>query len=71
MKLNLSIDTTNAAFDGDDRGPELARILRELADRLEDGRFGPMDTAAPLRDINGNRVGMALFVAPPDMGAAA
>lgn len=62
MELRLSIDTSNAAFDGDDRGLELARILRDLADKLEAGDFGPTYTAAPLRDINGNRVGMVQFV---------
>ncbi len=55
--FRLSINTGNAAFD--DNGPayELARILRELADRI-DGRACLPDEVT-LYDINGNRVGLA------------
>lgn len=49
--FELHIDTDNAAFDYP--GPEVARILRELADLLDDGVTGH----GPLRDVNGNRVG--------------
>ena len=57
--FRIEIQTDNAAFDPDP-GPELARILRELAARLDDG----VDLAEPirLRDINGNTVGSALRV---------
>jgi hypothetical protein len=49
FSLNLNID--NAAF-GEDRSLEIARILREAADKLEAG-----STGSQLRDFNGNRVG--------------
>ena len=55
--FNLTIRTANAAFDEEDgnAGPELARILRELADRIDDGV--PDGDTASLFDANGNRVG--------------
>lgn len=52
---SITIKTDNAAF-ADDPAPEIARILRRLADRLE------ADGVAPERvlfDVNGNRVGEA------------
>jgi hypothetical protein len=52
MALTLRIETGNAAFEGEDRAPELARILRLVAHAIENGTSG-----APLYDINGNRVG--------------
>lgn len=54
--VKISIDTDNAAF-GDteyDRYAEIARILREAANRVEVGDHCGEFT---LRDINGNRVG--------------
>lgn len=51
--LNLSIRTANAAFDDGNAGPEVARILREYADKIDGGDLRP----APLIDYNGNRVG--------------
>ena len=62
MQFQLSIDMDNAAF-VDDSG-ELARILRSLADRLDaNGGINALDisdfTALPVRDSNGNRVGVA------------
>lgn len=62
MKLRIEIDCGNAAFcnrDGEpDPGPELARILRQLADRLEDE--APVNVR--LHDINGNACGVAGMV---------
>jgi hypothetical protein len=55
MEFSLTIQTDNAAFgDGDDAEmcAELARILREVAARLEAGE----DTGR-VRDYNGNTVG--------------
>lgn len=55
MKAHISIMMDNAAFDSHS-GEELARILRNLADRIdcdqleEDDRYG-------LMDFNGNKVG--------------
>lgn len=62
MAFTLRIDTDNAAFQADtgdaypafSPGPELARTMRKLADRLDDGTD---HTDGLLYDINGNRVG--------------
>jgi hypothetical protein len=50
--IGITIDTTNAAFDG---APalEVAAILRRLADRLDAGDHPP----ATLYDTNGNACG--------------
>ena len=56
--FKLTIETDNAAFD-DDAGPEIARILRELADRMETGLTIP--NSVRLRDYNGNKVGVAEY----------
>jgi len=50
--FTITIETGNAAFDDGNEGNEVARILREAADRAEMG-----STATPLRDYNGNVVG--------------
>ena len=50
--FKLTIETGNAAFDGEDRAAEVARLLRTAADALERGTTG-----APLHDYNGNFVG--------------
>ena len=50
----LTIHTGTDAFKPDP-SPELARILREIADQIEAGRdYGK---SVPVRDINGNDVG--------------
>ena len=48
MKLNIK--TTNAAFE--DKSLEAARLLREVAERIESG-----ETEGNLKDTNGNTVG--------------
>ncbi len=62
-KFTVSIDCGNAAFTApyaDDvttetAAPELARILREIADQIEGGaRYAWYQT---VRDVNGNDVG--------------
>jgi hypothetical protein len=51
MAFTLTLKTENAAFEGDNLEHEIARILRVIADKLENGyRHG---TA---RDLNGNMV---------------
>jgi hypothetical protein len=60
MKFTLTIDMDNAAFDTP--VAEVARILRDLAKRLDNGETETL-TDATLRDINGNAVGVAQFVA--------
>lgn len=56
--FSLKIETSNAAFT-DDPAAEIARALREVADKIEGagGRF----YSAPVRDVNGNRVGRIEF----------
>lgn len=64
--FNLEIPSLgNAAFERNPR-PEIARILRETADKLEQGR----DVLA-LRDINGNTVGDAILIEAEDNEEAA
>ena len=62
MKVVITIDCNNDAFNGADCGNELARILRPLPDLFEfeskstiARRYGA--NAKPLRDTNGNTVG--------------
>lgn len=58
MQFVLNIKTDNAAFgegDESDRAVELARILRDMADRFAGGDASPANGI--VRDINGNRVG--------------
>ena len=55
MKFTLEITCDNAAF-GDDRNAELARILTQLAERID---AGVLVDSLVLRDINGNKVGIA------------
>jgi hypothetical protein len=53
--LKIQIETSNAAFE---EPGEVARILRELADKLDGAtNEGGMINNQPIRDINGNRVG--------------
>lgn len=50
-EFRVLINIDNAAFE-DGRDAELARILREVADKLDDGV-----SAGNVRDYNGNTVG--------------
>jgi hypothetical protein len=63
-KFAVNIDLGNAAFEGDSLGPELARVLRNLADRLERDSAATIASKCAyggyaLRDSNGNTVGGA------------
>jgi hypothetical protein len=51
-KIFIMIKTGNAAFDEDYPGREVARILRKLADRVENEEY-----PSKLMDSNGNAVG--------------
>lgn len=52
----LRIETDNAAFHDDNEGrSEIARILRDAADRLENSSVHQWN----LGDINGNSIGVA------------
>ena len=62
VDLTLKIKSDNAAF-ADNAGAEVARILRAMADAIDEGGAeGHFD----LRDINGNRVGSAWFEVWPE-----
>jgi len=67
MRVVITIDCDNEAFDGADCGSEIARILRPLADHLEfeSNRTiarGYGATPKRLHDKNGNTVGdLAIF----------
>ena len=52
--FTLKIDTDSAAFEGDP-SPELARILRGIADHIERG--GEYEFFQTILDVNGNDVG--------------
>ena len=51
MRFTLSFDCGNSAF-FDDVAPEVARILREIANQVENGA-----AHSTIRDINGNIIG--------------
>lgn len=53
--FKLIIETDKDAF-ADNPKAEIARILRETADKLESGRY-----VNKLRDVNGNTVGSVLY----------
>jgi len=53
MRLNLVLDTDNAAFEGDQLGHEVSRIFEDLAKEFS---YYPIRDRT-LRDINGNTVG--------------
>lgn len=53
--FSLTVETDNAAFDGWPAW-ELARILREVAGKLEAGP-GPVPFSFSVRDVNGCRCG--------------
>ena len=50
--FSLKLKTDNAAFSDGNKSYEISRILREIADKIEDG-----NTEGSIRDINGNRIG--------------
>jgi hypothetical protein len=58
MKLTIEINMDNAAFEPNN-GTEAARVLRELADVIDDKSVSQSFEMQALRDVNGNRVGEA------------
>ena len=54
MNFHLNLACDNAAFDDGNCSAEIARILRDVADQIEEGILGK---ARDIRDINGNTVG--------------
>jgi len=65
MKFNVEITCDNDAFEPSDVecDAEVARILRELAEKIDGGGNWTIDApvSRPLRDINGNYVGFASY----------
>lgn len=62
MKIKITIDCDNAAFADGNNGSEVARILREAAERIDGDDIPSTPTRKGdgylfLRDYNGNRVG--------------
>jgi hypothetical protein len=55
MRFQLSISMDNDAF-REDTGPETARIMRALAERVEHSTLTAGDSGT-VRDTNGNTVG--------------
>jgi hypothetical protein len=56
-RYRITIETGNAAFADGNGLAEVARILRELAERIEDRACFP--EVMRLYDVNGNHVGEA------------
>lgn len=56
MTITIKIDTGNAAFQGDNKHPEIVRIVQEWAARLTTGNRWS-NYPPTLRDVNGNTVG--------------
>lgn len=50
--FEVKLSTSNAAFEDESGAFEVARILRALADKLEDGHRDGI-----VKDVNGNTVG--------------
>ena len=56
MDITVTINTDNAAFEGQE-DYETARILRKLADNIEQAHGPANCDGMKLRDYNGNTVG--------------
>lgn len=59
-EFTVSIACNGAAFDGENSGAEIARILRQIAERIELDSEG-VEFSMNLRDVNGNTVGDAVM----------
>jgi hypothetical protein len=60
VSIHVSIDSNNNAAFADQPATEVARIMREVAKRLEDGDYP--DGNVPLRDVNGNKCGFFSYI---------
>lgn len=68
MKFTLVMECDGQAFVGDDDtdpGPEISRILTEVAARVDAGEDGP-GNGGLLHDFNGNAVGRWDLFEQPD-----
>ena len=61
MKFTLEITCNNAAFADDERDREVANILLEVSNEVEDGYI-----KGTMRDTNGNPVGVYKFYEEDD-----
>ncbi len=52
MIVEFGINCENAAFSGPEGRREAARLLRQVADKIEQGHQG-----GPLMEVNGNKCG--------------
>ncbi len=57
--IKIILKTDSAAFDDENYGPEVARILKDLADDFEVSSAEDQQDIN-LHDINGNKVGEAI-----------
>jgi hypothetical protein len=71
--MYIYIETANAAFEDENKGPEIARILEVIAEKFASGTasipVGKEDTkviGTPIRNINGNKVGFFCEERPED-----
>ena len=64
MRLNLILDTDNAAFEGEQLGQEVSRILIKYANSIKDICEFKNEIALEqrLRDVNGNDVGYIKWI---------
>lgn len=58
--FNVMFSTDNAAFSDGNMCQEIARILKDLADKIEENGLIE-DVVQRIRDINGARVGFAVL----------
>ncbi len=57
-RIHIEFRTTgNVAFEGEGRGHEIARILRDIAERLKWVDCPKTEDEGDIRDVNGNKVG--------------
>ena len=62
MTIKIRIETDNAAFEGDNIGCEIARILRRVAEIVDgEARKSLSEYSLSLLDVNGNAAGFAVF----------
>lgn len=54
--VKIEFDTDNAAFE-DDARPEISRILRELANKVDEADFFELISVHRIWDVNGNMIG--------------
>lgn len=66
--ISIEIECDNAAFDGENIGPEIARILQVLACKFQDASRQVLADrdGEGIIDYNGNRVGSLSYDVEPD-----